>query len=191
MTLTAILPTLRRSLPDPMNPNAWPEHTRSTTTDVVISGVSMLRLVELCETPCVHTGDAVAPPTHRARNRGASAVIVGVLAVIGNCDAERVVLIDGSLETVTALWEEARLIGRASVARTSSAVVLCGDSPHSAGSGRPLELPSDLREGDLIVVPCRGMVSVHDVRPRRSAVDDEPSPGEISGRGVDWLGGLE
>jgi len=27
MTLTAILPTLRASVPDPLDPSAWPEHT--------------------------------------------------------------------------------------------------------------------------------------------------------------------
>ncbi|WP_291045938.1 hypothetical protein [Herbiconiux sp.] len=46
MTLTSILPTLRATIPDPLVIDRWPEWTHPTTTDVVVSGVSLLRLEE-------------------------------------------------------------------------------------------------------------------------------------------------
>jgi hypothetical protein len=50
MTLTAIIPSLRTSIPDPLDVNLWPELTTATTTDVIVAGVSLLRLVEVCDT---------------------------------------------------------------------------------------------------------------------------------------------
>ena len=44
MTLTSILPTLRATIPDPLVIDRWPEWTHPTTTDVIVSGVSLLRL---------------------------------------------------------------------------------------------------------------------------------------------------
>lgn len=69
MTLTEILPTLRRSIPDPLNPRHWPEHTMPTTTDVIVGGVSLTRLVELSHTPALHTGDLPSRPTYLAGAR--------------------------------------------------------------------------------------------------------------------------
>ncbi|WP_125107151.1 hypothetical protein [Gulosibacter massiliensis] len=65
MTLTEILPTLRRSIPDPLEPQHWPEHTIPTTSDVVVGGVSLMRLVEITDTPAVLTGDLCTPSPHR------------------------------------------------------------------------------------------------------------------------------
>ncbi|HEV7950752.1 MAG TPA: hypothetical protein VGP24_13385, partial [Glaciihabitans sp.] len=125
MTLTAMMPSMRRTLPDPLNIDVWPEHSCATTTDVVVAGVSLVRLVEICQTPCVHSGDAVIPGTRGKRfpNHEASVVIARVTAVLKNCDATRVVLIDARLDHTNARWHETRLIGRASTARSTSAVV--------------------------------------------------------------------
>ena len=191
MTLTSIMPSLRRTLPAPLSADSWPEHTHATTTDVVVSGISMLRLADLCETPCVHTGDAVIPGTHgrRAPGQDAAVVVVKVTAVLKNWDADRVVLIDACLDSVPALWGEARLIGRASTAHDASAVVLSGESHHNTGEGRAaLELPADLHEGDLLAIPCRGMVVMRDVRAQRSAVDTDHTQGAT---GAAWLTRLE
>ena len=46
MTLTRILPTLRRSIPDPIAGDHWPAATVATITDVTVDGVSLLRVVE-------------------------------------------------------------------------------------------------------------------------------------------------
>lgn len=82
MTLTTLMPSIRRSIPDPLDSLRWPDHTTATTTDVVVSGVSRCGLVELCGTPCVHTASAAVPlgrqrPAHPS---DASVVIVRVRA---------------------------------------------------------------------------------------------------------------
>lgn len=186
MTLTSILPTLRRTLPDPLRVTAWPEHTQATTTDVVIAGISMLRLVELCDTPCVHTADALIPGAHQrpALQPDAAVIIARVTAVLKNPDAERVILIDACLDTVPAVWEEARLIGRVSTATDAHAIILAGESHLAPCDGRNLvELPTDLREGDLLVIPCTGMVSLHDVRPQPTSTDNTASSELIGATG--------
>jgi hypothetical protein len=167
MTLTHQLPSLRRSIPDPMNCDCWPEATTATTTDVIVSGVSLLRLVDICGTPCVHTAAAVIPGTHGrpSATDGATIVVVRVTAVrpSGNCLH---VQVDGDLCLARPILAEARLIGRASTAR-SMAVLLVASSRVAGGAddrdpGYPVlpgELPGDLRAGDLIAVPCRGMLA--------------------------------
>ena len=184
MTLTTILPTLRRSIPDPLEQRSWPEHTHATTTDVIVSGVSLLRLVDICDPPCVHTGDAFVPETSRRplSSRDAAVVVARITAVIDTGESVRVVLVDGCLDTVTAIWEETRLIGRASTARPSRTVVLSGDSHRSTHPAPSLaSLPDDLVVGDLLAIPCAGMVTLHDLRsaalepvaePERDAVRD-------------------
>lgn len=61
MTLTSILPTLRRSIPGPFSRDAWPARAEPTCDDVIVGGVSVARYVDLCATPCVMTGPAVIP----------------------------------------------------------------------------------------------------------------------------------
>lgn len=193
MTLTAILPTLRRTLPDPINIDAWPECSHVTTTDVVVGGVSMLRLVELCQTPCVHTATAVIPGTHGRPSpyQDAAVIVVRVSAVEKNFDAARVVLVNARLDTVHAVWRETRLIGRASTAKNTSAIVLAGESDQTPDLGRGVvELPADLREGDLLAIPCTGIVALRDVRAQR------PSQRPTHSDGLDpavftWLEDLE
>ena len=167
MTLTDLMPTLRRSIPDPLRAASWPDHTEATTTDVVIAGVSMLRLAELCATPCVHTGER----TIAARRAGGAlrtdiaVVIARVVMVVTNADADRVVLIDACLEGVEAVWSEMRLIGRASTAGDAGAILLDGNAEGSTPKPPHVALPGDLRAGDLLLLPCVGTVSLHQVRP--------------------------
>lgn len=61
MTLTSLLPTLRRSIPSPFARELWPAGAVPAVDDVTITGISVLRYVELCGTPCVITGAAVVP----------------------------------------------------------------------------------------------------------------------------------
>jgi hypothetical protein len=37
VTLTTIMPTLRASIPEPLEPSLWPAHTVATTADVCIA----------------------------------------------------------------------------------------------------------------------------------------------------------
>ncbi|MFC9558077.1 hypothetical protein [Agromyces sp. NPDC056965] len=151
MTLTRILPTLRRSIPDPISMDRWPEATSVTTTDVAVGGVSLLRLAELCGTPAVHLGRAVEPGTG---GRVPSTTMHTGVAVVRVLEAStrggRKVVIDGDLSALDPVWAEARLLGRASVAR---AVPTTLSAASGCSAPAPIALPGDLEAGDLLALP--------------------------------------
>ena len=67
--------------------------------DVVVAGVSVRRLVEVCGTPCVHSGE----PGELPGPAGCGAlVVVAVTAVLAGIAGERVVCVDGRLDGVDA-----------------------------------------------------------------------------------------
>ncbi|PJJ65364.1 hypothetical protein [Compostimonas suwonensis] len=208
MTLTHIIPSLRRSIPEPLVADRWPEHTVASTTDVTIAGVSLIRLVELCDTPCVHTAAAVIPGTGGRPSPTAdmSVVVSTVLSVERSPDG-LVVVIDAEPGECDANLAETRLLGRVSTAKgvpvrlsgeradaataaRSAGVGVGADAGAAVGAGGVLsagaalgagsgaapgagaalgagvapgagvalaELPVDLRPGDLVAFPCRGV----------------------------------
>lgn len=159
MTLTSLLPTLRHSIPSPFDRDAWPVGARPTLDDVVVSGVSLLRLVELCATPCVHTAPRVIPMSGGVASPTLSASVV--IASVVSIGAEGV-RVDASFDSCHPAWGECRLIGRISSAREARIGVCGPQSPAPAGD---VLLPDDLRVGDLIAVPCSDYLALGDVRP--------------------------
>ncbi|KQZ09342.1 hypothetical protein ASD23_13845 [Agromyces sp. Root1464] len=162
MTLTRILPTLRRSIPDPIAGDHWPAATVATITDVTVDGVSLLRVVELCGTPAVHLGPAAVPGTGGGLASGAKHTGVVVVRVLeasarlhdgarGDERAGRTASIDADLAELDPVWAEARLIGRTSVARATPTTLTGGTSGCSAPA--PVALPGDLAAGDLLALP--------------------------------------
>ncbi|QHC58637.1 hypothetical protein [Rathayibacter sp. VKM Ac-2760] len=195
MTLTALLPSLRRSLPDPLNVNVWPELTRTTTTDVIVAGVSLVRLVEVCGTPCVHIAAGVIPGSggRPAPDRQATAIVVTVTKVRQGAAGERELFIDACLDAVPAVWPEMRLIGRASCAHSRPVIVLadtgCATATPCSAAGSAL-LPDDIRAGDLLAVPCADAVALRHLRPVPHATLAPAAPVPEDGRPA-WLGALE
>ncbi|WP_157007047.1 hypothetical protein [Agromyces laixinhei] len=152
MTLTRILPTLRRSIPDPIAGDHWPAATTASTSDVSVGGVSLLRLAELCGTPAVHLAPAAAPGTSgrlASATRNSGVVVVRVLEASAR-HGNRTATIDADLSALEPVWAEARLIGRTSVARVAPTLL-------TAASGclapAPIALPGDLDAGDLLALP--------------------------------------
>jgi hypothetical protein len=174
VTLTHLLPTLRQSIPDPLDRDSWPEFTTTTTSDVVVAGVSLIRLAEWCGTPCVHTAAAVVPGTggKPSDSELASVVVLRVVGVTARHDGGLDVRLDGELHLVAAMTAEARLIGRVSTIRDARAHV----------GASVIDLPGDLREGDLLAIPVRGVARLHDVDPRRRAVAEGETPLGYCGR---------
>jgi hypothetical protein len=168
MTLTNVLPSLRRSIPDPLSTDRWPELSVPTTTDVIVGGISLIRLADVCGTPCVHTASAVVPGTHgrRSDRDEASVVVVRVCSVrVDSADGDELHLeatIDADLGRAHAILAEARLIGRASTApRRHVHLSVTGEAMADPADPDALdaELPCDLCEGDLLVVPCTGTLA--------------------------------
>jgi len=146
MTLTDLLPSLRRSIPDPLDPRRWPARTTATLDDVVIEGVSLDRLTGWCGTPCVHTCDAGA------------VIVARVEAVEERADGALDVWVDAELHRCAAFLGEARLIGRIST-RGDRRIAL----RPSADPVPDATLPGDVRAGDLVVVPCADAVRRRDL----------------------------
>ncbi|MGW9632388.1 hypothetical protein ACWGST_16975 [Agromyces sp. NPDC055520] len=178
MTLTRILPTLRRSIPDPLAADRWPAATVASTTDVTVDGVSLLRLVELCGTPAVHLGPAAEPGTGGrlpSATMHTGVVVVRVIEASTHLERHgRALLIDADLAELAPIWAETRLIGRASAARAvptrlTAATQRRAETQIPAATQRPapyhptsttgcfapppIVLPGDLAAGDLLAVP--------------------------------------
>jgi hypothetical protein len=165
MTLTRTIPSLRRTIPDPISRDSRPEFTVASPTDITIAGLSLNTLVDWCGTPCVHTAAAVIPGTggRPSETELASVVIARVLAA----SIDRGVLnvwIDAELDSAHTVMTETRLTGRASTAHSIEAVIFFASTQTPVQ--RMLELPADLRPGDLLVTPCRGVTRLQDVRGR-------------------------
>ncbi|MFC7431962.1 MULTISPECIES: hypothetical protein [unclassified Agrococcus] len=175
MTLTDQLPSLRRTLPDPLAVDAWPEETRARVDDVVVGGLSLRAVAAVTGTPCIHAGAAVRPgtgglPSPDAVTSVVVAMVVALVPVAGGCGAA----LDVDARGVPLAWGEARLLGRASTARrVPTAVVSCGlviATPR---------LVADLHPGDLVAIPGAGRVRI-----RAGAL--APDEGERA----DWLAAL-
>lgn len=165
MTLTHILPSLRRSLADPLNRDNWPEHTTASPSDVTVAGLSLATLVQWCGTPCVHTAAAVVRGTNGRPSETELASVLVARVVSVSTDGETLsVWLDAELDRCAAICSEARLIGRVSTAHAKPAV-LYPASPNGAVH-RALELPVDVAVGDLLAVPCIGVTLLRDVQNR-------------------------
>lgn len=163
MTLTAILPSLRASIPDPLDPSAWPAHTEPTTDDVRISAVSMARLADVAGTPCVHTAEE-APPRYRSRDWTPRGMSVAVAAVTGvrRTDVGLVLELDAVLPACAVL-DEARLIGRRTTAPRATAVVRDVVADGEGADAAVLVVPADVEVGDLVCFPCRRALTHREV----------------------------
>lgn len=149
MTLTRLLPTLRRSIPDPIAPGRWPAGTRATTTDLIVGGFSMSRLAERDGTPLVHLVPAPAG-THGGPVRHLGVALATVRERSWG-DGVLELAIDAECGPHRPDWSEARLIGRISVARlTTASVRFAAGGCHALAR---LELPGDVAVGDLVAVP--------------------------------------
>lgn len=189
MTLTSILPTLRRSIPGPFSRDAWPARTVPTCDDVVVGGISVTRYVGLCGLPAVMTAPAVIPlsggmPSATASTTVLSLAVSGLLPAGGPGAAARVgeipaIVLDAELgDALRPVWGEARLLARVSGA-ADHRFAICG-SDGSRLPGVAVVLPADVRPGDVIAVPCPGAVGVGDIRPRRRPMTDGPASSAAS-----------
>ena len=165
MTLTSFLPTLRESLPAPLDRDRWPAGARPTVRDVFLRGVSLVGYADLCGTPCVMTGDAIIPLSGGVLSTkvAASAVVTSVTAVEFD-GGIRAVQVDADLSGVEHVGSELRLLARVSHAHDAAWVIF--DRHRARIAIDAPALPVDLVPGDLLALPCRGAISLSSLRPR-------------------------
>ncbi len=166
MTLTALFPTLRASLPEPLRSLQWPARTEATTDDVLVNAVSMRRLAEIAGTPCVHTAEqsrpAFTPPHWQPRD--VTVAVASVLTVRRPRTGMVLLELDAALPACAVL-DQIRLIGRVSTAPLAPTYVLtpCHDGTEGPFHLLPAPLPSDVRDGDLLCFPCAAALRHRDV----------------------------
>ncbi|MFK3676659.1 hypothetical protein ACI2IP_02945 [Microbacterium sp. NPDC090218] len=171
MTLTEILPTLRQSIPRPVDRWRWPVHTEPKTTDVVVGGISMMRLFEIGGSPALLTGDLPLP----GPGNDVTVLLFRVTLRVDTQEDKHIALTDCSFAGVDACWEECRIIGRASTARATTIELIPGEEGDAAWPHPVATLPADLREGDVVVVPCAGAVALRSVRTRSETTGALPA----------------
>lgn len=167
MTLTALMPSLRRSIPDPLNTKRWPEHTVATTSDVIVAAVSMTQLATLVGTPLVHLGDEVHSLDGIAPTQdGHCSVVVTTVTGVRTMPSGHIeVTLDIDQACPGLLLSEARLIGRTSVfSNAHTRVHTVGDVLRHAS-----DLPDDIAVGDLVAVPWPGTHVVREVHVAQAA----------------------
>lgn len=157
MTLTALLPTLRASIPAPFDAAAWPAGSTPTLDDVTVRAMSIGRYADLCGTPCVCTGPAVIPASGGVASTTLSTTVVVATVVVAD---PRLLQLDARVDGLGAMWTEARLLGRVSFAYDETFEVV---DARARSVGRAT-LPGDIRAGDRVAFPCPGCHTVGEVR---------------------------
>lgn len=158
MTLTALLPTLRSSIPAPFDAAAWPAGSAPTLDDVTVRAVSVGRFADICGTPCVCTGPAVIPASGGVASTTLSTTVVVATVTDAGPDTLR---LDACVAGLAAVWREARLIGRVSHAYDEPFAVVDAHGEEPCGT---VVLPGDVRVGDRIAFPSPGCHTVGEVR---------------------------
>jgi len=173
MTLTTLLPALRKSLLDTVRTpraearraalEAWPAGTELTADDVLVDRTSMARLAEHYATPRVHV-PVGADVTRIDRFWGEAPARSVVLAHVEDAvprlgDDARQAWLDADLGGCAALVERARLVGRESGAPPRRFTL----HPAPGRGGPAVLLPRDLHRGDVLAIPCAGLVEASDV----------------------------
>lgn len=134
----------------------WPADARFVHRDIRLGARSALELVEVEGTPLVRT----APSAH---GQLVSVLITRVDAVLESLDFDGIdVWTDAELTGCRPLLHHCRLLARTSAPRTVRArlrpTATIGDL------GETIDLPADLRAGDLLAIPCQGPTALYDVQ---------------------------
>jgi hypothetical protein len=159
----------------------WPEATVLSESDIVVSGISLLRLAEVYGTPAVHSAAAVIPGSggRPANDARVAVLVVRIVAVERNASRMTIVQSDARLDNLRLIWSEARMFGRPSSARHTIGLVVRKPGTMDLAAtddAFAVDLPRDLRTGDLLAIPSRGIQtgSVGPLHPLTGRRDGSP-----------------
>ncbi|MGK9148478.1 hypothetical protein KXS11_12700 [Plantibacter flavus] len=134
----------------------WPLESSVQETDVLLGEESLLHLAEAEGTPMLRN----APGEN---GRVVSVLVTRIEAVIEALDFAGIdVWTDAEITGCRPLLRHARIIGRPAGPGTVQARM----RPTAVTWSREecVELPSDVRQGDLVAIPCEGPTALYDVQ---------------------------
>jgi hypothetical protein len=148
----------------------WPERTSVSDSDIVVTGVSLRRLVDLCGTPAVHSGasGSFGDGRHRSTNERTGVLVTRVLAMTRHSVGRPVVQVDARLDNLRLIWSQARRVGGKPTSRTRAVLLVRSPSTTDLADTDDvisLSLPANLSVGDLLAIPSRPL-PVDPARPR-------------------------
>jgi hypothetical protein len=148
----------------------WPEHTVVSSDDIVVTDVSLRRLVDVCGTPAVHSGASVRAGTDRRESapERTAVLVTRVLAMTRHSTGSPVVQVDARLGNLRLIWSQARRIGGKPTHRTRTVLLVRNPSTTDITDTNDVlavSLPANLRVGDLLAIPSRPF-PVDPARPR-------------------------
>jgi hypothetical protein len=164
----------------------WPEATVVDEADLVVAGISLLRLVEVCGTPAVHSAAAVIPDSggRPSESDSTAVLVVRVVEVERLSSRMTAIRVDTRLDDLRLVWSEARVFGRrASAQRRFCLAAHSPEDPRGPGATAEnpilLKLPADVSPGDLVAIPSRSLAR------EGFPGDSATSPHPLTGR-PDW-----
>jgi hypothetical protein len=148
----------------------WPERTVVSFDDIVVAGVSLRRLVDVCGTPAVHSGASVRAdgPRPEPTAERTAVLVTRVLAMTRHRTGRPIVQVDARLGNLRLIWSQARRVGGKPTARTRAVLLVRNPSTidlTDAHDVLTVSLPANLRVGDLLAIPSRP-IPVDAARPR-------------------------
>jgi hypothetical protein len=140
----------------------WPEETVVSESDIVVAGISLRRLAEVCGTPTAHRAASVIPATGQRPSLETSTgvLVTRVLAVAEHYSGAAVIQVDARLDNLRLIWSEARLIGTRSGSRSRLSLLVRQPGTVDIEFTRDVlavDLPVRLAVGDLIAIPSRSI----------------------------------
>jgi hypothetical protein len=159
----------------------WPAATSISDQDIVVSGISLLRLVDVCGTPAVHSAESVSLDSRRAplADTETAVLVVRVLAAERHASGLTAVEFDARLDNLRIVWSEGRVLGRRTAGRRR--LFLVSRRPGVADLAvttdvSAMRLPVDLHVGDLVAFPSRSIPTnaVGEVHPLTGTTDWRP-----------------
>jgi hypothetical protein len=148
----------------------WPKSTTVSADDILVAGVSLRRLVDVCGTPAVHSGSSVIFGNRREGSTAecTAVLVTRVLAMTRHRSGRTVVQVDARLGSLRLIWSQARRVGGKQTSRTRTVLLVRNPSMIDLADAEDVlavSLPANLRAGDFLAVPSRPL-PVDPARPR-------------------------
>ncbi len=142
----------------------WPEGTAISDTDIVVAGISLRRLAEVCGTPTSHSAASVIPlgSSLPSPESSTGVLVTRVLQVAEHYSGVPLIRVDAPLRSLRLVWSEARVIGAKTGSRSKLSLLVREKGVRDIEATHKVlavDLPARVAVGDLIAIPSRSISS--------------------------------